>query len=471
MKAYACAADGAWGGIHALSTRMNSIRHQLFVGLVTLLTVVGVAAGLGMYATAFQAANTVFDYHLKQLAFALRDHAATAVEVSGSDDDDAEQDIMIQIWDEDGHHLYHSHPGGPSLPRAVPGWHTVTVRRHGTWRVFTLVDEARVIQVEHPMQVRQAMAIRLAVHTLLPWLVAVPLLGGLLWWHMGRSLQPLTTVAQAVHTRTPSTLDPLPVAGLPEEVLSLVTALNALLQRLATALTAQRAFIADAAHALRTPLAAVYLQSQLLASDDGDVVQHEALTALQGGLTRLTHLVQELLALSRLEPEATQEPLRPLALNPIVHTAIADYVALAVEHGLDLGLVQDDPLWMMGDAEGLRLLCASLIESALWYTPAGWTVDVAIVRTATASWLSVTDTGPGIPPAEHQRVFDRFYRGSNVHVPGSGLGLAIVKAVAERHQAQVTLGEHESGTGLIVRVTFPALGTPTLAAGALTESA
>jgi two-component system OmpR family sensor kinase len=176
---------------------MNSIRHQLCVGLVSLLTVVGVVAGLGMYATAFQAANTVFDYHLKQLAFALRDHAATAVEVSGNDHDEAEQDIVIQIWDEDGHHLYHSHPGELSLPKAAPGWSTVTVRHHGTWRVFTLVDEARVIQVEHPVQVRQAMAVRLAVRTLLPWLVAVPLLGGLLWWHIGRSLRPLTTVAQA----------------------------------------------------------------------------------------------------------------------------------------------------------------------------------------------------------------------------------------------------------------------------------
>lgn len=450
---------------------MNSIRHQLCVGLVSLLTAVGAVAGLGMYATAFQAANTVFDYHLKQLAFALRDHAATAVEVSGNDNDAAEQDIVIQIWDEDGHHLYHSHPGGLSLPKAAPGWSTVTVRHHGTWRVFTLVDEARVIQVEHPVQVRQAMAVRLALHTLLPWLVAVPLLGGLLWWHIGRSLQPLTTVAQAVHTRTPSTLDPLPVTGLPEEVLSLVTALNALLQRLATALTAQRTFIADAAHALRTPLAAVYLQSQLLARADGDTARHEALTALQGGLTRLTHLVQALLALSRLEPEATQEPLCPLALNPIVHTVIAEHAALAVEHGVDLGLVHDDPLWMMGEVEGLRLLCTSLIENALRYTPAGGTVDVAIVQTATASWLSVMDTGPGIPPAERQRVFDRFYRGRHAHMVGSGLGLAIVKAVAERHQAHISLEERESGTGLIVRVMFSALDTPTTAVGTPAESA
>ena len=108
---------------------MNSIRHQLFVGLVSLLTVVGVAAGLGMYATAFQAANTVFDYHLKQLAFALRDHAATAVEVSGSEDDDVEQDIVIQIWDEDGTTCI-IRPG-PSLPRAAPGWSSHRPSRQG----------------------------------------------------------------------------------------------------------------------------------------------------------------------------------------------------------------------------------------------------------------------------------------------------------------------------------------------------
>jgi two-component system OmpR family sensor kinase len=443
---------------------MNSIRHQLFVGLISTLTLVGCAAGVGVYYNALQAANTIFDYHLKQVAFSLRDHAATAVDVAGSDDDDAEQDMVIQIWDDTGHHLYHSHPGGPSLVRAVPGWSTVALRQ-GAWRVFTLVDEARAIQVEHPMQVRQAMALRMALRTLLPWLVAMPILGGLLWWRIGHSLQPLTAVAQTLSTRTPQALDLLPVTGLPQEVQRLVTVLNDLLQRLAAALAAQRAFIADAAHALRTPLAAVHLQAHLVTQAREEAERGEAIATLQRGIERASHLVQELLTLARVEPEAAHEPLHPVALNPIVHAVIADHTALAVENAIDLGLVQDDPVWLMGDAEGLRVLCASLVENALHYTPAGGIVDVQILATPEASCLSVADTGPGIPPAERQRVFDRFYRGANVPVPGSGLGLAIVKAVAERHQAHVTLGDRDRGSGLVVRVTFPSIVAPAHASG------
>jgi two-component system OmpR family sensor kinase len=443
---------------------MSSIRHQLLVGLVSTLTLVGCATGVGVYYNALQAANTIFDYHLKQVAFSLRDHAATAVVVVGSDDDDAEQDLVIQIWDDTGHHLYHSHPGGPSLVRAVPGWSTVALRQ-GAWRVFTLVDEARVIQIEHPMQVRQAMAIRMALRTLLPWLVAMPILGGLLWWRIGHSLQPLTAVAQALSTRTPHALDLLPVTGLPQEVQLLVTVLNDLLQRLAAALATQREFIADAAHALRTPLAAVHLQAHLVTQAREEAERGEAITALQCGIERASHLAQQLLTLARMEPEATREPLGSVALNPIVHAVMADHAVLAVENAIDLGLVQDDPVWIMGDAESLRLLCANLLENALHYTPTGGTVDVQIMATPEASCLSVADTGPGIPPAERQRVFDRFYRGANVPVPGSGLGLAIVKAVAERHQAHVTLGDRDRGSGLVVRVTFPSIAAPANAFG------
>jgi two-component system OmpR family sensor kinase len=443
---------------------LNSIRRQLLVGLVSTLTLVGCAVGVGVYYTALQAANTLFDYHLKQVAFSLRDHAATAVAVAGSADDDAEQDMVIQMWDDTGAHLYHSHPGGPSLGRAVPGWSTVALRQ-GAWRVFALVDEARVIQVEHPMHVRQAMAARMALRTFLPWLVAMPILGGLLWWRIGHSLQPLTAVAQALRTRTPHALELLPVTGLPQEVQLLVTVFNDLLQRLAAVLAAQREFIADAAHALRTPLAAVHLQAHLVLQAREEAARGQAIATFQRGIERISHLVQQLLTLARVEPEATQEPLRPMGLNPIVHAVMADHAVLAVKNAIDLGLVQDDPVWIRGDAGSLRLLCASLLENALHYTPAGGTVDVQLMATAEASCLSVADTGPGIPSAERPRVFDRFYRGANVSVAGSGLGLAIVHAVAERHQASVTLGDRDRGSGLVVRVTFPSIAAHAHASG------
>ena len=153
-----------------------------------------------------------------------------------------------------------------------------------------------------------------------------------------------------------------------------------------------------------------------------------------------------------------------VALNPIVHAGITDHAALAVENAIDLGLVQDDPVWLMGDAEGLRVLCASLVENALHYTPTGGIVDVQIIATSEASCLSVADTGPGIPPAERQHVFDRFYRGANVSVPGSGLGLAIVKAVAERSPGPRS-GRSRPWVRLVVRVMFPCIDTPANACG------
>ena len=159
--------------------------------------------------------------------------------------------------------------------RAVPGWSTVALRQ-GAWRVFTLVDEGRVIQVEHPMQVRQAMAVRMALRTLLPWLVAMPVLGGLLWWRIGHSLQPLTAVAQALSTRTPHALD-LPGHRAAAGIQRLVTVLNDLLQRTAAALATQREFIADAAHALRTPLAAVHLQAHLVTQASEEAERGEAI--------------------------------------------------------------------------------------------------------------------------------------------------------------------------------------------------
>jgi two-component system OmpR family sensor kinase len=262
-------------------------------------------------------------------------------------------------------------------------------------------------------------------------------------------------VVQAVQIRTPQSLAPLPTVGLPQEVDTLVVALNALLTRLATALSAQRAFIAAAAHALRTPLTAVHLQAQLVARATGDDTRQQAIAALLQGVQRATHLVQQLLAMARLEPEATAQSLVPIALNPLLHAVLAEHAPLAADKAIDLGLVCDDPAQVLGEAESLRLLFGNLLENALRYTPAGGTVDVRIVCNPEALYVEVADTGPGIPPADRDRVFDRFFRGNVTPVSGSGLGLAIVKASVTQHHAQVTLSSPEHGTGLAVRVTFP----------------
>ena len=433
---------------------MTSIRRQLLVSLLGALTIAGLVAAVGVYLQAWREANALFDYHLKQIALSLRDHAATAVAVASSAADDAEQEMVIQIWDDAGLHLYHSQPGHPPPPQTGPGWTTVTTR-HGAWHVFSLHDDDRIIQVAQPLLTRSSLAARMAARTLLPWLVVVPMLAGVIWWMVKRGLQPLMTVAHAVNAQTPDALEPLPVTGLPHELQPLVTAINALLRRLAVTLAAQQAFIADAAHALRTPLTAVHLQAQVVARAHDNAERQRALDTLLQAVQRATHLAQQLLTLAREAPDAAQRPLVPVEMPQLITTVIADHAPLAAEHGIDLGLVRADPGWIQGDADSLRLLFANVLENALWYTPTGGTVDVTLTNDSQAIRVEVTDTGPGIPPEDAARVFDRFYRGANTRVPGSGLGLAIVKTIAERHHATVTLGPRPNRPGLVVCVTFP----------------
>lgn len=433
---------------------MTSLRTRLLVSLFSALTLAGIGAGGGVYLKAYDEANVLLDYQLRQTALSLRDHAATSLVTSSDNLGDPAQEIVIQIWDDEGVHLYTSHPGMTAVPQTAPGLTTVTTG-HSAWHVFTLQEDARMIQVAQPLRIRQTMAAEMAMRILIPWLVAMPVLCGLMWWLVGRGLQPLSNVADAVRTRTPQALDPLPTTTLPQEITPLVVALNDLLARLATALTAQRAFMSDAAHALRTPLTAVHLQAQVVARATGEDERQQAIQSLQHGIQRATHLVEQLLTMARFEPDTAERPLTLVALNSLIHEIIAEQTPIAVAQGIDMGLVRDDPAPIMGDVDGLRGLFGNLIENALRYTLPGGIVDIQLCSTPTSICVEVSDTGPGIPPPDRLRVFDRFYRCQDTSVPGNGLGLAIVKASAERHHAQVTMGERENGTGLVVRVTFP----------------
>jgi two-component system OmpR family sensor kinase len=433
---------------------MTSIRARLLGSLLGALICAGLVAAVGVYLKAWQEVNILFDYQLKQIALSLRDHAVAAAAVASSDRDDAAHDVIIQIWDDEGLHLYQSHTDNLPTPQAQPGWSTVAMPQGGR-RIFTLVEEERTIQVEQSLQVRQDMATGMAVRMLLPWLLTLPALAGLIWWLVGRSLKPLTAIASAVSRRTALALEPLADTGLPQEVQPLVTALNALMQRLAATLVAQRSFIADAAHTLRTPLTAIHLQAQLLTRSTVDEECQQTINALQCGVQRATRLVNQLLTLARLDPDNTQPHLVSLELNPLLHDIIADHALSAAEKAIDLGLAHDDPARVVGDADSLRWMFDNLLENAIRYTPAGGTVDVLIIHASDAVSVEVVDTGPGIPPEDRERVLDRFYRRDTTNGSGSGLGLAIVKATAMQHHAQLVLDTPPCGSGLVVRITFP----------------
>jgi two-component system OmpR family sensor kinase len=295
----------------------------------------------------------------------------------------------------------------------------------------------------------------MALRVVWPLLVILPLLGALVWLTVYRGLRPLTSVTRAVRARTPAALQPLSESGLPEEVQPLVHALNDLLARLRHAMAAQKGFIADAAHELRTPLTAVQLQLEE-ARLAGSVEEREgAFDDLQRGVSRAIHLVAQLLTLARQEPEANQSVFGPVDLSEIARVVVAEQTPLALARQVDVGIGNAAQSVIRGDAEALRVMLGNLVDNAIRYSPADGRVDVAVTHEDDRAFVTVVDAGPGIPVADRSRVFDRFFRGTELDLAGSGLGLAIVKSIADRHLATIELDSGPGGRGLAVRVSFP----------------
>jgi two-component system OmpR family sensor kinase len=432
---------------------MTSIRKQLLVGLLAAVLVAGLIAAWGVYQRAYDELSELLDYQLKQMALSLRDQSFAPFP-GGRPALEEGFDFAIQIWSEDGIRMYFSTPQSGLPNRARLGYATVETSE-GDWRVFSIQQRGQILQVAQPMAVRQRLAAAAALRTLAPFLVLLPALGLLIWFIVGRGLTPLVAVAGAVKARTPAALHPLPERDLPEEIQPLVTALNDLLARLGRTLAAQRNFVADAAHELRTPLTALRLQVQLAERAQEPVERARAFATLRQGLERATHLVEQLLTLARQEPEAADQPFAPVQLGELVHEVVSALEPLAAARSIDLGVTRNEGGTIRGAREGLRTLLMNLVDNAIRYTPAGGHVDVASYREGARAVLAVTDTGPGVPPEERERVFDRFYRRVGSETSGSGLGLSIVRNIAQRHGAQVMLDSGPAGRGLSVCVVFP----------------
>ncbi len=435
---------------------MTSIRRSLLAALLAAVVAVTLAASALVYRLARREIDQVFDYHLRQIALTLRDQ----VPGRAPGGDEAGFDFAIRIWGADGARLY-AFPFDVGLPRMAELGFATVATPGGEWRVYSAELSGLVVQVAQPMRIRREAAVAAAWRTLAPVLLMMPLLALLVWWIVGRAIAPLERLAGAVAARSPDALQPIPEASAPEEALPLVRSLNGLLGRLGSALSAQRAFVADAAHELRTPLAALTLQLQLAerAADPGE--RAAALADLRAGLERATRVALQLLALARHESGAAPAgPGEPVRLAEVAAQAVADHALLAEARRVDLGAAECHPgAVALGDAAALRTLLGNLVDNAVRYTPAGGRVDVSAGLDDGRPFLAVADNGPGIPAAERERVFDRFYRLPANREPGSGLGLAVVKAIAGRHGAAVRLADAPGG-GLAVRVTFPPAPPP-----------
>jgi two-component system OmpR family sensor kinase/two-component system sensor histidine kinase QseC len=431
---------------------MRSIRARLLIALIILVALVSLLAAAVTYRRVLNETSLLFDYQLRQMALSLRSQISLAphIEVPPYQGD---TDFVVQIWDLFGARTYLSRPGLPMINQTVLGYADLTLQGEA-WRAYGLQTADGVIQIAQPVRVREALARAAAERVVVPLILLLPIMVIAVAWIVRRGLLPLRFVAAEVQRRDVRSLMPLAADRLPREIVPLVSELNRLLARLQEAFGAQRTFISDAAHELRSPLTALRLQLQLLDRAADEPARLEARGRLGSAVERAIHLAEQLLTLARSDPQELAVDFVAVDLTAAAAAGIADTHDLAIARQIDLGLDAPPQVLVQGDAEALRILVRNLVDNAVRHTPIHGSVQVRCLATDDGALLEVLDTGPGIAPQDRERVFDRFYRRAATQASGSGLGLAIVKAIAARHGAQIGLDEAPAG-GLRVAVRFP----------------
>ncbi|MFD2368091.1 ATP-binding protein [Pseudoduganella sp. GCM10020061] len=434
----------------------HSLRGRLLWFLLAAISITALAQASIAYRTALRDADQIFDYHMQQMALTLRSGAPITNQYEYGTDPGARNDeLVVQVWTPDGVQVFRTLSRARLPQRAVLGFSNVEANGT-TYRVFSVQTNSQTVQVAQDLAVRRNMASNLALRTAGPILVMVPILMLVVWWVVSGSLQPVARARAQVAARQADDLSPVSEAGLPDEVRPLVQELNLLFSRVKTAFDAQQHFVADAAHELRTPLAALKLQAKSLERADTPEARALAVERLTSGIERATRLVEQLLVLARQEANDANVAAEPVNLAELARRTVGDMAGMAAARNIDLGLDRADDVRVPGHPDALTIMVRNLVENAIKYTPEGGTIDIEVRSAGEGAELVVQDSGPGIPVEERERVFDRFYRIAGSAAGGSGLGLAIIKSIAVRHNAALTLSRSDKLGGLQATVTFPA---------------
>lgn len=442
-----------------LSDRGSMRRRLLFTLLGGVALVWLAAAAVTAWETRSEM-QELLDAHLAQSA------ALLAAQV-GEDIDEVElehvpalhkyaRNVAFQIWSEDKLLLHSPDAPAQRLSAVREGFSDVTVDRRG-WRVFSHWDTRQkyLVQVGEAVDARDHLAGEVLVKLVQPLLVALPLLGLLVWFAVGRALRPVDRIGAALAQRDPRYLEPIE-AAVPQEIVPLVARLNSLLERVRSSLESERQFTSDAAHELRTPLAALKTQLQVAQGATDHREREQAIARAIAAGDRATRLVEQLLTLARLEHDAWKRQAETVDLHTAAAQALAESAQAAAGKNIRLSLEGEPGLVITGHSGLLAILLRNLIDNALRYSPSQTEIDVRVSRMGNGIVLDIQDQGPGIPAAERENALRRFHRLEGVEAGGSGLGLSIVARIAQLHDAQLELLEGNAGRGLVARLRFSA---------------
>lgn len=451
-------------------TGPRSLQGRLLALVLATVSVVWLAASALSWWEARHELDELLDGHLAQAASLLVVQRAGHGSHEDDDDDERVEAPMLhrygpkaafQIWHEGRLSLRSSNTPAEPMAQTRSGFETVTMNGE-RWRVFATRGAKRDIQVYvgEQLESRDSILQGMLRGLLGPMLIALPLMALLLWWAVRRGLVPLHRIGLAIAQREPRALQPIAAdaAGenMPSELAPLVDALNGLFERIATMLDSERRFTADAAHELRTPIAAIRAQAQVAQGAGGDEQgRQRALAATLAACDRATRLVEQLLTLARLESSA-DGPGDAVDLSHVAREVLAELAPAALSRGQSIELEADVAVPVRGSATLLSVLVRNLADNALRYSPDGARVVVTVGLSQGRPLLTVDDSGRGLSDEQQQRLGERFFRVLGTAATGSGLGWSIVRRIAAVHRAEVTTGRSAALGGLSVRVVFAA---------------
>lgn len=379
-----------------------------------------------------------------------------------SDDDDAlPRDALFQVHRANGEVL----AGSPQL-RALNAWDLPLPAASGTQDItlggqtfhsFTLRDAAlgHSVRVFEPANTRSDLVSGVASRIARPTLIGLPVLALLVWFSIGWSLAPLRVLSEAIRARDINRLEPVDIGRAPTEVRPLVDAINLLLSRLLHSLERERAFTADAAHELKTPLAAIKVQAQVALAEPDRALQRVAMERVVQGVDRSARLAEQLLLLARLDvhEKMSAEPLEPAS---VAKRALLANERNAQQKNVSVTLTGDMRAEINAEPVLIGILLDNLLDNAIKYGRADGRIEVTVLHAGERVHLTVRDDGPGVAAGELDRLTHRFFRATGNQATGSGLGLSIVARIAEHFGASLHLGVGIDGRGLSVEVSFPA---------------
>jgi len=452
-----------------------SLRRRLIIILLSALSGVWLFSATANYFDSRHEIEQLLDAELAQSAevlLSLSSHELMEERLSGPTTISIDEDrilasavpvhkyakrLAFQVWLGDSTLALRSETA-PSIPlsQVSEGFSDQTIANE-PWRIFSLRHKKLpiLVQVGERYDVRGDITGQIALRMLTPAVITLPIFALMIWYGVGFAMGPLNRIASEVAMRAPDHLDPVDHQQAPKEAQPLVHSLNALLTRLQKAFESERRFTADAAHELRTPLAAIKAQAQVAQSATDPQDRLRALQKVVIGVDNATRVAQQLLTLARIDPAAPLKGFTKIDLCYLATTVMVELIPLALKKQIDISMSEECQGSIKGNADILSILINNLVGNAIHYTPENGVILMDITTNQGLVVMSISDSGPGIPVKEREKVLQRFYRGRGITQSGSGLGLSIVRRIAELHHARIVLSDAEQG-GLRVDVIFPA---------------